>query len=162
MKTRLPNENVAAYFANPKLPSHKQYIALRMFFHEGATAKEVAEKCGYTIKGVYSIARDFKKKLESGQDPFFKESEVGRPPIDREGGAAQMVIAYRKKMLSIPEIKIMMDGQGYSISEGTIWEILSSNGFSRLPKRDNETKNTLLSEAGGASTIGEGAKLHQP
>ena len=153
-KTRMPDKEVTEYFTNPHLPAHRQFLALNMFYAEGASAEEVAEAYGYKPTAVYSFARNFKKSLREsmlkGEDPFFKTIRPGPKGIDRQGGDAELVVAYRKKMLSIPEIEILMAGLGRPLSAGTIGAILRESGFVRLPKRDKATKEEIYRESGYA------------
>jgi len=143
-KTRIPPHEVMEYFLKPRYATHKQYLALRMFFIDGLSAEEVAQRFGYKPTAIYSIARNFKRKLRACQkddeDPFFQILRTGPKTVDREGDDAQLVIEYRKKMLSIPEIEILMAGLGRPMSAGLIGIILRENGFTRMPKRDRATK----------------------
>ena len=140
--SRVPDE-VLDYFLKPELATHKQYDAIRAFYVDKLSAEEVAEIYGYQPNTIYSIARNFKEKLkeckELGEDPFFKELRVGPKETNREDKNVKLIVEYRKKMLSIPEIAILMAGQGYPMSTWLIWQILIENGFTRMPKRDKET-----------------------
>ena len=153
-KTRLPEDEVMDYFTSPLLATHKQYLALRSFFVDGASADDVALLYGYKPNAVYSIARNFKKKLkecqDEGGDPFFQTLRTGPKAVDRDGDDAQLVIAYRKRMLSIPEIEILMAGISRPMSAGLIGEILRENGFVRMPKRDRATKDEVSKNSGYA------------
>jgi len=152
-RTRMPSEEVMDYFSNPRTATHKQYLAMRMFLYEGVPAEEVAEKYGYKTTTIYTVARDFKNKLKTcpnDEDPFFQVLHVGPKAVDREGDDAQLVIQYRKKMLSIPEIQILMAGLERPMSAGLIGEILRENGFVRLPKRDQATKDEIYKNSGYA------------
>jgi len=153
-KTRMPAAEVEEYFSKPRLATHKQYLALRMFFLEGASAEEVAQAFGYKPTAIYSFARNFKQKLKECQDayedPFFQVLRTGPKAVDRSGEDAQLVVEYRKKMLSIPEIEILMDGLGRPMSAGLIGDILRENGFTRMPKRDRATKEEISRNSGYA------------
>ena len=153
-KTRLPEKEVMDYFTNPNLATHRQYLALRSFFVDGASAEDVALAFGYKPNAVYSIARNFKKKLmecrDGDSDPFFQALRTGPKAVDREGDDALLVVAYRKKMLSIPEIEILMAGIGRPMSAGLIGNILRENGFTRMPKRDRATKDEVTQNSGYA------------
>ena len=153
-KTRLPEAEVLDYFTNPRLATHRQYLALRRFFVDGASAEDVALAFGYKPNAIFSIARNFKKKLKEcpgeGSDPFFQALRTGPKAVDREGDDAQLVIAYRKRMLSIPEIEILMTGIGRPMSAGLISDILRENGFVRMPKRDCATKDEVSQNSGYA------------
>jgi len=153
-KTREPATDIVEYFSKPALATHKQYLALRMFFLEGASAEEVAKTFGYKQSAVYSFARNFKRKLKEcrrdGEDPFFQALRTGPKAVDRSGDDAQLVVGYRKMMLSIPEIEILMSGLGRPMSAGLIGGILKANGFTRMPKRDQATKDETRRNSGYA------------
>ncbi|MCL1794400.1 MAG: transposase [Oscillospiraceae bacterium] len=153
-KTRKPPNDVMEYFTMPQLPAHRQFMALYKFFAEGMSAEEVARLFGYQTTAVYSFARNFKQKLkecqENGDDPFFQIFRTGPKQVDREGDDAQLVIEYRKRMLSIPEIEILMAGLGRTMSAGLIGKILRENGFTRMPKRDQATKDETYRNSGFA------------
>jgi transposase len=144
MEIITPNNNPADYFKSPTSPVHKQYLALRMFFAEGHTAEQVAAEFGYTVSTVYSLTRDFKEKYsKNGEDPFFKEIKVGRKKLDREGEIKASIIGYRKKYLSVPEIKALLDAQNINVSERYVTALLTDEGFARLPRRENKVRNNI-------------------
>ena len=138
------------YFTELNHSLHKQYLTLRMFFVGGYTAEQVAAEFGYSVNTVYSMVRDFKGKLaESVGDPFFKDMKLGRKKLDQGGEIKELIVAYRKKYLSVPEIKALMDVQGIKVSERYITNVLTEDGFARLPRRDNQTRASSLSEPVG-------------
>ena len=75
---------IIEYFNKPSNPSHKQYLALRMFFYDKVSVSVIAEKTGYTKATIYSLVRDFKKNInnDTNEDPFFRELKAGRKEID--------------------------------------------------------------------------------
>jgi transposase len=139
-----PNTDPSIYFTSCNNPLHKQYLALRMFFVDRCTANQIALKFGYSVATVYSLIRDFKEKLAAGSDePFFKELKPGRPKLDCGGEINKLVVAYRKKYLSVPEIKAALDAQNISVSERYITSVLANEGFARLPRRENAVRNNI-------------------
>jgi transposase len=130
-----------SFFSAPQNSVQKQYEALRSFFISGLTAKEAADRFGYTLSTFYSLVRDFRKKLEV--DPyghfFFVSPSAGRKPKDETGEIDAMIIGLRKKYLSVVDIKTAMDVQGLEVSERYIYNLLQKEGFDRLPRRDRET-----------------------
>ena len=144
MANNNPSINPSDYFISKVNPLHKQFLALHMFYSEGASAEQVAFKYGYTLSTVYSLIRDFKRTLNDGDgDPFFKESKRGRPKLDQGGEVKQLIIAYRKKYLSIPEIKSLLDAQDIQVSEKFVYSVLVEDGFARLPRRENAVRNSI-------------------
>lgn len=135
-----PKSTCQRYFTEELTPTHKKYLALRDFFVEGLNAEQVADKHGYTISTIYSMARDFRQELSEQEDPFFKAVKVGRKPIDHKGGIAELVVSLRKKYLSVPDIQVALDARGIALTIYTIEKILTDEGFARLPRRDKQER----------------------
>jgi hypothetical protein len=156
-KTRSPEPFVVSYFADPKQAIHKQYLALRSFLLDGDSAETVSLKYGYTVSTIYTLARNFKARLrnclEQGEDPFFPTRKPGRKKCDRNDDLIEIILSFRKKELSISDIKIFLDGKGYNVSEGFIHKICKKNGFARLPKRSKEQRQELMKSSGYANVI---------
>jgi transposase len=148
MEKLILNTNLLAYLKGDDCPARKQYLAMVRFYLDGWDAQKVAEAFEYTISSVYTIARDFRAKLaRAHRDPFFREILPGRKKLDREGEIAQIIIAFRKRNMSVPDIKIALDSQGFKITERTITTILNDNGFTRLPRRDRDIRAETPAEA---------------
>jgi transposase len=119
---------------------------MKMFFVDGKTADEVAAAFGYTKSTVYTYANRFKERLAAnGDDPFFKEPQIGRKKLDHGGEINELVVSYRKKNFSVPEIKAALDAQDIEVSERYISLLLSNEGFARLPRRDNAERSQVNS-----------------
>jgi hypothetical protein len=156
-KTRKPEQSIVDYFSTPSESLHRQYLALRSYFFEGKTAEEVEAESGYAVGTVYAMARDFKSRLrectEQGEDPFFRKMTVGRKRQSRDSDLVDAIVALRKKHLSVPDIKVLLDSKGYDVSEGQIYTISDANGFARLPKRTKGERDELLSKAGQTESL---------
>jgi transposase len=148
---------IVQYFSKPEQALHRQYLALRSFLYEGNPAKDVAAEYGYKVSTIYTLARDFKSKLhdcsERGEDPFFLILKPGRKKNDRDEQLVDFIVRFRKKHLSIPDIKILLDGNGYNVSEGFIYNICDENGFARLPKRSRQQRQELMQSSGYANGL---------
>jgi len=133
------------FFIFPTLVTHKQYEALRMYFVENKPAHEVATHFGYTYRAFTSLVASFRDKLNA--DPtgsfFFVEYRPGRKVSSNTNEARSLIIEMRKKYYSVPDIKVVLDGLGYSISEKNIFNIVSAEGFSRLPRRSKLVRQQL-------------------
>jgi len=143
-----PNRSPGDYFLDLSNPIQRQYLALRRFFVDGHSAEQVALEFGYAVPTVYSLVRDFKAKLTSTEDPFFKESKRGRPKLDHEGEITALVVAHRKKYRSVPEIKAALDAQGITVSERYITSLLEQEGFARLPRREASVRSNVPATQG--------------
>ena len=133
------------FFMEPGVLAQKQYEALRLFFIEKKPAREVAMQFGYTYRGFTTLVSDFRDKLkkEDTHDYYFVERKKGKKRSERTDEAGRIIIDLRKKYYSVEDIKVALDSKGYKICEKTIYNILSSEGFSRLPRRMKAVKQQL-------------------
>lgn len=132
----------SAFFANPQNAVQKQYEALRAFYVEKCSGEEVAKRFGYTLTSFYSLTRDFKKNLshDKASQYFFASKLTGRKPKDETGKINQFIVDLRKKYLSVPDIKAILDVQGHSVSERYVYNVIHQEGFARLPRRNNSIR----------------------
>ena len=130
------------FFLQPEAAVHKRYEALRSFYVEGMTAREVSARFGYTVSTVYALARDFKRLLSSEQpsSSFFIRPQPGRKEKSLDGSTGKLIVELRKKYLSVSEIKAILDSLGEKVSEKYIYNLLVREGFTRLPRRSNQAK----------------------
>lgn len=133
------------FFLFPATIAQKQYEALRMYYLEGKSSKEVAKAFGYKHRGFTTILSEFNKKLKSGQgeDLFFKPMQRGRKTTQTVSQAKEIIIGLRKNYHSVEEIKAILDGKGFDISERNIYNVINKAGFSRLPRRTRLVKQQL-------------------
>jgi len=139
--------NPKSFFDSPRSTVHKHYEALRAFYNGECSAQEAADRFGYTLASFYSLARDFKKMLskENPEQFFFISRKAGRKQKDASGEINRLIIALRKKYLSVPDIKAILDVQGYQVSQRYIFNVLKNDGFVRLPRRNLENREKALS-----------------
>lgn len=139
--------NVRNFFLNPQIIAHKQYEALRAFYVEGRTAEEISEQFGYTKNSFYSLTRDFAAYLKTNDasNKFFVTNSAGRKPTTNKKEVDEIIIELRKKYLSVPDIKAIIDARGYKTSEKYIFNTIRKEGFTRLPRRGEEERIESLS-----------------
>jgi len=134
-----------SFFLEPTMTAHKQYEALRMYYVEGVTAREVADHFGYTYRAMTSLITAYRKKLD--HDPsgsfFFVENKAGRKVGSSTNQAKTVIINLRKKYYSVPDIKVVLDAVDLNVSEKNIYNIISAEGFSRLPRRAKLVRQQL-------------------
>ncbi len=133
------------YFLNPSTIAQKKYEALRAFFIDKLPAKEVAAKFEYTYRAFTSLVADFKKsrKERPEEEPFFQVKKPGRKEMKQKASIVRLVTDLRKKYLSVPDIKVVLDGKGFKISEKEIYLIVKQEGFARMPRRTQKERSLL-------------------
>ena len=119
----------------------KKYESMKAFFKEKMTAVKIASKYGYSVSTVYTLTKTFRKQLKEypNKDPFFIMPKKGRPFKKNKNQLDDLIVSLRKKNLSVPDIKSMIDTHPRfdEISESYIDYLLKEEGFSRLPRRNN-------------------------
>jgi transposase len=132
------------YFNFSNSVNKKRYDALHAFFVDKLSATDAARKFGYTKSSFYSVVRDFREYLRENpkEDYFFKEAVPGRKP-GRENELKELIISLRKKNNSIEDIVAFLNSKSYDVGYRTVYNVLHQAGFSRLPRRDKESKKQL-------------------
>ena len=116
-----------------------------MYFVDQQPARQVAGKFGYTYRAFTSLVAVFREKLR--HDPsgsfLFVENHPGRKASESTDQVKTHIIGMRKKYYSVPDIKVALDGLGYHVSEKNIFNVVSKEGFSRLPRRSKLARQQL-------------------
>jgi len=137
--------NAIDFFLEPSSIAQKQYEALRMYYVERKSAKEVAKIFGYKHRGFTTIVSEFNKKLQNQEAGalFFKPTQRGRKTAEKTLQAKDVIINLRKSYHSVEEIKSILDSKGIDVSERNIYNIIKQEGFLRLPRRTKLVKQEL-------------------
>jgi len=132
------------FFLNPKTARQKQYDALRDYYLNDLTQKQVAERYGYSVFTLQTIVRDFKNR----KIIFFPPVKKGPKKKQITDPIRNKIINLRKKNYSIYDIRDILKQEGFSWSLDTIGRVLREEDFVKLPRRTNEelglTKNKTL------------------
>lgn len=137
--------NEKNYFINTSTTTQKKYEALRAFFVDELPGKEVAARFGYTYRAFTSLVSDFRKALKEKpeEELFFQVKTPGKKPMKHKSSITALVVELRKKYLSVPDIKVILDGKGIKVSEKQIYLIVKQEGFERLPRRRHKERLAL-------------------
>lgn len=129
------------FFLKPGHATQRQYEALRAFYVDGRSAKDVAEAFRYSKNYFDKLRSLFHKRLLEDDPPsFFTESKAGPKPKDIEASVKEQIIALRKQNYSIVEIRAVLDAKGHGLTLMGIDQVLKDDGFARLPRRTRAEK----------------------
>ncbi len=129
--------NIAKAFLEPTNTTHRQYEALRAYFVDKLSSKEVAKRFGYTDGSFRVLAHQFR---QNPQREFFLPPAKGPQQAPKKDKVREMVISMRKQNLSIYDIGRILKTKGHEISPVSISNILKEEGFSKLPRRMDEER----------------------
>ena len=132
------------YFLNPGHLFQKQYEALRSFYVEGKTSKQIAIQFGFSKNYFDKFRSYFHQTLEQGKLPnFFATPTPGRNAKSVEEHIKQRVVSLRKMNHSIVDIKAILDAMDINLNHNQIDKILKSDGFARLHRRSKIEKSQI-------------------
>ena len=123
------------FFLEPNTPKQRQYEALRAYFVEKLSVKNVANQFGYTHGAFYVLCNQFRN--DSNKE-FFVQTKPGPKYSPKRDCSRHRVIELRKKNYSVQDIQFTLKEEGVNLSSVSIWTILKEEGFSRLPRRKDE------------------------
>ncbi len=129
----------ARFFLEPVNPLHRQYEALRAYFVEGLPSTEAARRFGYTPGAFRVLCHQFRRE-QNRQERFFRELRHGPQSAPARDPVRELVVAMRKKNLSVYDIQRELAAQGQAISINSLSVLLREEGFARLPRRRDEER----------------------
>jgi hypothetical protein len=138
-KSGLTAPSDSSFFLAPESCLQRQYEALRAFFVEQLPSVEVARRFGYTPGSFRVLCHQFR------HDPGFRARFFSRIPQEPALAPVRdplrdLVVAMRKRNLSVYDIQRELAGAGHSVSINTLTLLLRQEGFARLPRRLDEER----------------------
>jgi hypothetical protein len=143
----------SSFFLAPESHLQRQYEALRAFFVEQLSSVEVARRFGYTPGSFRVLCHQFR------HDPDFRARFFSRIPQEPALAPVRdplrdLVVAMRKRNLSVYDIQRELAGAGHTVSINTLTLLLRQEGFARLPRRlDEERPQALRPEPAAVADV---------
>jgi len=142
----------AAFFRSPQDPLQRQYEALRCYFVEHLPSRQVAARFGYSPGAFRVLCHQFRH--DPAQRSFFRQPRHGPQAAPARDRVREMVIALRKRNLSVYDIQRELAAANHAISINALAVLLREEGFARLPRRrDEERPPALKPEAAAVADI---------
>ena len=129
--------DMSRVFLEPANSTHRQYEALRAYFVENLSAKEVGERFGYSEGSVRVLAHKLRRDPHR---PFFLPPAKGPQEAPKKDQVREQVVALRKQNLSVYDISRALDKEGHPLSPVSVSTLLREEGFARLPRRRDEER----------------------
>lgn len=130
--------NEKKFFLNPIHVTHKKYEAMRALCVDKLRARDAADRFGYSVHTINAMKRDFAKAINNhlvDSSCFFVTNTPGRHIDINKAGAREKIIELRKQNHSVLDIKSILNTEDYDISHDYIYNVLTQEGFARLPRR---------------------------
>jgi transposase len=131
--------SAARFFREPQKPLHRQYEALRAYFLEGRPSAEVARAFGYSPGAFRVLCHKFRHDPHRAQR-YFQDVRRGPQRAPARDRVRELVVAMRKKNLSVYDIQRELREAGHELSISSLSALLREEGFARLPRRRDEER----------------------
>lgn len=137
---------MARAFLEPTNATHRQYEALRAYFVDGLSVEEVAGCFGYTPGSFRVMCTKFRKNPDR---EFFLPSRPGPGRAPKRDMLTERVVELRKRNLSIYDIARELSSERKRVAPSSVHEILSREGFARLPRRGDDERPGVVRPTAG-------------
>jgi hypothetical protein len=138
-RSGLTDDPLAGFFLAPESPLQRQYEALRAYFVERLPSHRVARRFGYTPGSFRVLCHQFRHD-PAKRATFFPAAGQGPHPAPARDRVRDLVVAMRKRNLSVYDIRRELAGAGHDISINALAILLREEGFARLPRRLDEER----------------------
>lgn len=149
----LSDTQTTQFFRAPEVTRQRQYEALRAYFLDNESAPSVARRFGYSTAAFRSLCHQFRYDA-TFRAGFFQSPRPGPRDAPARDHVRELVIAMRKRNLSVYDIQRELATAGHAISINSLTLLLQEEGFARLPRRrDDERPTTVQPEAAAVADI---------
>jgi len=125
------------FFLEPRSPKQRIYEALRAYFVDNRSPKEIARDFGYTIGSYHVLCHHF---LRDPDPVFFVSPHHGPQSQPKKSAARDLIISLRKQNYSVYEISQTLKERNCPLSPTAVREVLKVEGFAPLPRRLDEER----------------------
>jgi hypothetical protein len=129
--------DLSSIFLEPANSTHRQYEALRAYFVDGLSSKQVAQRFGYTPGSFRVLCHDFR---QNPHREFFSPPKKGPQTAPKRDRVREQVISLRKENFSVYDISEALERGGDRLSPAAVSLILKEEGFAKLPRRRDEER----------------------
>src|SRR5258708_27970089 len=133
----------ASLFLAPDNPLHRQYEAFRAFFVDGVRPLEVARRVGYSPGSFRVLCHQFRHEPDKSTR-FFQSVHYGPRYAPARDRVRELVVAMRKRNLSVYDIQRELAQAGHTISINALAILLREEGFARLPRRLDDERPAAI------------------
>jgi hypothetical protein len=152
-KDGLTDRQAAQFFAAPEAPLLRQYEALRAYFVDQLPSADVAQRFGYSPGSFRVLCHQFRHDADY-RDRFVQTPRSGPQHAPVRDQVRELVVAMRKRYLSVYDIQRELAAAGHVISIHSLTILLREEGFARLPRRrDDERPAAVRAEPAAIADV---------
>jgi transposase len=121
------SQELARLFQQPHSPAQRRYEICRGYFHEGATADQLAEQFQLCVATVRAIVRDFVRDPDINS--FFTIDRPGPKTSPKRTAIHQRACELRRQGATLAEIRATLLHEGFDVSESYLFRVLHRAGL---------------------------------
>ncbi len=121
------SDELARLFLRPHCPAQRHYEICRGYFHEGATADQLAERFQLHVGTVRAIVRDFARDPDI--DSFFTVDRPGPKTAPKRTAIHQRACELRNRGGTLAETRTALLQEGFDVSESYLFRLLHRTGL---------------------------------
>lgn len=129
--------NCRRFFCEPSSPKQRQYEALRAYFVEERSSKDVAKAFGYSPGSFRGLCHGFRREH---LPDFFVSLRRGPKSQPKKSIARDFIVQLRKQNHSVYEISDALKEKKLPLSPTAVGEVLRAEGFAPLPRRRDDER----------------------
>jgi transposase len=121
------SDELARLFLRPHSPAQRHYEICRGYFHEGATADQLAERFQLHVGTVRALVRDFARDPDI--DAFFTVDRPGPKTAPKRTSIHQRACELRQQGGTLAETRTALLQEGFDVSESYLFRTLHRAGL---------------------------------
>jgi transposase len=135
------SQELARLFQHPDSPAQRRYEICRAYFHEGASADQLAQQFDLHVGTVRAVVRDFARDPDVGS--FFAVDRPGPQSSPKRTAIHERASELRRQGHTLAEIRATLLQEGFDVSESYLFRVLDRAGLTttrqhRLSPRPGE------------------------
>jgi hypothetical protein len=109
------SQGLAGLFQQPHSPAQRHYEICRAYFHEDATADQLAERFHLHVGTVRALVRDFARAPDV--NAFFAATQPGRKTAPKRAAIHERACTLRRQGSTLADIRTALLQEGFDVSE---------------------------------------------
>jgi transposase len=121
------SQELARLFQQPDSPAQRRYEICRAYFHEGATADQLANQFDLHVGTVRAVVRDFARDPDIGS--FFAADRPGPKSSPKRTAIHERACELRRQGHTLAETGAALLREGFDVSESYLFRVLDRAGL---------------------------------
>jgi transposase len=150
---------LAQLFQRPDSPAQRHYEICRAYFHESASADDIAQRFHLHVGSVRAIVRDFARDPDLGAF-FAAAARPGPKTSPKRDAISERASELRRQGATLAEIRATLQREGFDISESYLFRILHRAGLAAIrPRRPTPQPGTSANDGSVVPNIADVREL---